>query len=261
MIAEREIHEESDPCASSYWREGASYGDPSGPQSLLQRLIHWMLQTPYRRMGRAFPSFRSDLTLGYALVRRQNRQFTLDILRHVLTLSFLKSRGALPSKDRVLVIGDGFGTMASLVLMDDPRARVMSVNLDEGLELDREYIARAGEFYPRWLGIRARHAEFILQHSSFGLAINIASMQEMDTPEIAKYFRLIRRHKAILYCANRLSKKLPDGTITRFKEYPWGAHALNVDESCPWHQSYYANRFPFYFRYEGTHWHRLARLV
>ena len=57
-----------------------------------------------------------------------------------------------------------------------------------------------------------------------GLAINIVSMQEMDPPVIAEYFRILRGNRAprtAFYCCNKLWKRLADGSEVRFQAYPW----------------------------------------
>src|SRR5205823_5026710 len=65
----------------------------------------------------------------------------------------------------------------------------------------------------------------LLRQAPLDLVINIASMQEMDAPVIAAYFEDLRSRQdgraLYFYCCNREEKRLPDGTITRFAEYPW----------------------------------------
>ena len=64
------------------------------------------------------------------------------------------------------------------------------------------------------------------------------------------------------YCCNREEKRLPDGTITRFADYPWrGSDRVLVDERCPWHQRHYRFRPPFYRPFDGPTRHRLALLA
>ena len=88
-------------------------------------------------------------------------------------------------------------------------------------------------------------------------------MQEMDPPVTARYFELLRRAKtALFYCCNREEKVLPDGTVTRFAEFPWKPEdKVLFDELCPWHNSYYALLPPFYRPYDGPIRHRLVRLA
>ena len=91
-------------------------------------------------------------------------------------------------------------------------------------------------------------------------------MQEMDPPVIEKYFNNLRSaavNKEIhFYCANREEKILPDGTLTRFSKYPWSSKdKVKVDELCPWHQSTYSYKPPFYRPLDGPIRHRLVKLA
>lgn len=72
------------------------------------------------------------------------------------------------------------------------------------------------------------------------LALNVASFQEMNPPVIGEYFDDLRAAAAgrglVFYCCNREEKRLPDGTVSRFAEYPWsGSDKILLDELCPWH--------------------------
>ncbi len=254
---------------SSYWQPIIASGDyvagglgnSRPPGNWLKRFAHWQLQAPFRWMGRRFPTFGEDLRTGYRIARLQNRQFDLDMMRHVLTLSLLR-RYLEPSTFRqVVIIGDGYGTMASLILAAFPESWVYAVNLEPVLALDKEYIARTGQLH-RTTRIRAEDKEW-LRTVHWRLAINIASMQEMNPIVAQAYVQIIRAQRAWFYCANRLLKQLPDGTVTQFAEYGWTVEDLTETKMagfCPWHQYYYSPRFPFYHLYDGRIWHRLVRL-
>jgi hypothetical protein len=87
----------------------------------------------------------------------------------------------------------------------------------------------------------------------------------MDPPIIEAYFRDLRaiskRRELFFYSCNREEKILPDGTVTRFSEYPWHAKdQIIVDALCPWHQETYSYKPPFYWPYDGPIKHRLAIL-
>jgi hypothetical protein len=72
----------------------------------------------------------------------------------------------------------------------------------------------------------------------FDIAINVASMQEMNVSTITAYFSFLRSHlqKAnLFYCCNREFKKMPGGEITEFDKYPWKREDRHlVDGYCPW---------------------------
>ncbi|NQU59160.1 MAG: hypothetical protein HQ513_18160 [Rhodospirillales bacterium] len=57
-----------------------------------------------------------------------------------------------------------------------------------------------------------------------------------------------------------MEKQLPDGTVTRFFEYPWDAKdKIIVDEPSPWDKYSYRKSPPFYYRNNPVH-HRLVSL-
>jgi len=69
------------------------------------------------------------------------------------------------------------------------------------------------------------------------------------------------KRRLYFYCCNREEKTLPDGTVARFKDYPWeDTDKFIVDELCPWHQEYYNRSLPIYRFYDGLHLHRLTRV-
>lgn len=111
--------------------------------------------------------------------------------------------------------------------------------------------------------LQADYADFI-GTAPVGLAVNIASMQEMDLTVIQRYFSALRRapnDDTYFYCCNRVEKTLFDSSVIRFADYPWSEadHAL-VNELCPWLQYYYDKRFPFYHKNDGPVWHRLVHV-
>ena len=117
----------------------------------------------------------------------------------------------------------------------------------------------------RVIAIQASNHE-ILKDCPIGLAINIASMQEMDPKYIRNYFddlyAIAAKRDLDFYCCNREEKTLPDGTVIRFKDYPWNSlDNIQIDELCPWHQEYYYYIPPFYRHYDGPHRHQLRKLT
>jgi hypothetical protein len=73
------------------------------------------------------------------------------------------------------------------------------------------------------IAVRAQDHGLIRQ-CPLDLAMNIASFQEIDPPLVREYFDDLRdvagRRRLALYCCNREEKRLPDGTIIRFDDYP-----------------------------------------
>ena len=115
------------------------------------------------------------------------------------------------------------------------------------------------------IAIQASNHE-LLKNFPIDLAINIASMQEMEPQYIRNYFdglyTISSSRDLDFYCCNREEKTLPDGTITRFKDYPWSnLDNVKIDELCPWHQQFYIPYPPFYKPYDGPHRHQLRTLT
>ena len=114
----------------------------------------------------------------------------------------------------------------------------------------------------RVIAVRAQDHR-LLRAAPLDAALNMVSFQEMDPPRIGEYFDDLRavadQRSLILYCCNREEKQLPDGTVTRFSEYPWSlSDEVIMDELCPWHQEYYSVRPPFYRTYDGPIRHRMV---
>ena len=119
-------------------------------------------------------------------------------------------------------------------------------------------------------------AEFLeeLDKYSFDVAINIASMQEMNQSSINTYFDFLRRHmppENLFYCCNRKEKDMSGGEVSKFFEYPWRSKDIHlIDEFCPWHNYFFSlgktknglrflgMRIPFVNYFDGPHIHRLT---
>ncbi len=287
---------------SAYWEEGIKtfavtddgqvtgttvLGIVADRRSSLRRAYHWMMQSPFRALGRRYRAFTETLAHGRTVARAQERLFTMDILRQVLSLSLI--RKYVDIKDTgtcTVVIGDGFGAMTALLLLAAPHRQIIVVNLVKSLLLDLVSIRKIlpgieptlvstteemrrvlGDPDVRLIAVKADDAQ-LLALAPIGLAINVVSMQEMDPPVIAQYFDALRRcpeASTHFYCCNRLYKRLRDGTEVRFKDYPWSADdGVLYDGVCPWNQWYYSRRPPFWhYRYGQKRivWHRLARLA
>ena len=178
-----------------------------------------------------------------------------------------------------LVIGDGYGTVATLLMAAAPDQRIFLVNLTKALFLDLLHMERA---FPektfalvsdademtraleddsiRIVAVRADDAE-LLREAPIGLAVNIVSMQEMEPDIVHRYFEILRRNPAprtAFYCCNRRAK------VSNFYDYPWEpADTVLADGVCEWAQWYYTPKPPFWYRRaEGPKeiLHRLAWL-
>jgi hypothetical protein len=207
-------------------------------------------------------------TLIYCLKSRQI--FGYDVTRMALTLEFLERNiGNLDSKSFCL-IGDGYGRFGSILKSIFPKCKVIYINLGRTLLFDYYYTSKVfpksdhlvirtqSELSDDFSYIEAEsYREIKIEAEIF---INIASMQEMNMKTINDYFSLIKSqpHPGYFYCANRISKKLPDGSVINFNEYPWSSMKVLVDELCPWHQKFPSIKPPFVRKFDGPVQHRLV---
>jgi len=268
------------------------FGGNGVPYSGLRKIAHQFLQKPYRNMASDFSSFNQIDKCANIITSKQNRAYDLDVLRQTISLAFLKNHcpNQLNGKKTVWVIGDGFASMTSLLLANKFTKKVVLVNLTKTLLVDLYYLRlwlgekkfdKVVSLYSSEIGgedipneandedfevIAIQASDYkLLEYLNADLVINIASMQEMNPEYTANYFTEIRNasktNEVIFYCCNRVEKILPDGTISRFLDYPWKPNdQLVVDELCPWHQKYYKLSIPFYKNYDGPIQHRLTKM-
>ena len=89
----------------------------------------------------ASPIFSKKIDQSALLISKfQKRAYNLDIYRQILTLDFLNQRINLREIERTIVIGDGFGTMATLLLENNLSKQIFLVNLRKTLLVDLFYI-------------------------------------------------------------------------------------------------------------------------
>jgi len=157
--------------------------------------------------------------------------------------------------------------------------KVISVNLVEVLLNDLFLLEKEGSLKEHEVGIAITNEELLrlladseihlilvpafkapmLSNQGIELFVNIASFQEMTNENIANYFQIIKSNNSYFYCCNRKYKKLYGGEVLEFMQYPWGNPRMIIDERCPWHQTYYDKKFPFFFQYDGAIMHRLVK--
>lgn len=290
-----------DLSASSHWKEMHAtfkiqngmklsgmrgFGGFPNRNNVLKRAGHFMLSRKLIRHGKIFNFFLQIFTLAKVICKRQGRVVDQDMLRQIITLAFisekLKTSCFNSNRSNILVIGDGWGSLASL-LLGFTSSRVILINLNKTLLMDLLQIQRAfselnycyvDDSEGLEIAMRDKSIRLItltadnyqlLANIPINLAINIASMQEMNYQSIHGYFDVLRRcpsESTYLYSCNRQIKKLPDGSLIDFDNYGW----LDLDEDlvfseCPWHQDYYAFMPPFYRKFDGIHVHKLTNLA
>ena len=237
----------------------------------------------------SYPGLSEEKQEAKKLVAEMSLSFSRDAFRQVCTGYFLKkeiTKAAVEIKN-ILVIGDGHGILSALLSEHYPNAKIFLIDLGATLFFQAYYLGKKFKNKPHVLfGNEAGHnpgigfyycpAERLQDFPlvEIDLAINIASMQEMNIEVVNNYFSILRERKTkLFYCCNRLEKMLPDGRVTRFYEYAWKKDDKKlVDEKCPWHQFFFARStnpnlklfnlipIPLLHRYDGVHWHRLSLL-
>ena len=288
--------------ASSHWRDfsknfiahssgenleldGYGFGE-SGRHNLQAKLISWCSIFLHLRNLSDY-KLSKRIQGAKLVVKKMGLNFSLDAFRQVATLNLLSKY--IESKNeprRILIIGDGHGILSALIHADYPKAQIILVDLGAVLLFQSHYLHKV---FPEASQVLVdtgqneyRNANFVfcpagdLEQLSLeiDLAINIASMQEMNPLVIARYFDFLRKSKTqLFYCCNRLEKFLVGGEVIRFMDYPWkpsDAHLVN--ELAPWHQWFFGiggssqnikwmgMPIPFVHEYDGPHWHRLTQM-
>lgn len=153
----------------------------------------------------------------------------------------------------ICVIGDGASNFVSMCLEESTKfAKIVSINLAEIHMVETEMLLRAGISESQMILVDSEQsARGFLQASAkiaivsaddvqslanlkIDIFVNMSSMQEMTAKAISEYFELIKKSSSYFYCCNREEKKLPDGSIVKFFEYPWTDARFLLNEICPW---------------------------
>jgi hypothetical protein len=287
-----------DQGASSHWLDRLSdyhvedgkpvgyrgFGDQIQELKLHRKIGHYIMQWPYRRMAKDLKDFPYFLELGKKVAKGQHRIFDYDMLRQVLTISCNSEYFKLAADDSYFcVIGDGFGSLSSLLLKGVPNSKIILVNLTPVLAVDfvniqnvlpdvkiavaeneEELEEAIAEPSIRLIGITADNAQ-LMKKAKLGFVFNTVSMGEMNPEIVAEYFEILRSNAAeetYFYCSNRIEKELPDGTVTRFDSYPWEQEdEILFSGLTPWHQKYYTYFPPQYLPMDGPIKHCLAKMA
>ena len=246
----------------------------------LKKIIYDLLLLRYQNNIINKSLFQEIKKNAIEIARKQTRLFDLDILRQCLTIDFLSSHKLLEKKKTVVVIGDGWGIMTNLLLKLKIVERVILVNLNKTLLVDLIYISK---ILPgvvdscilledesdinrikkqKLVAIRADNYE-LLRYIQKDLVINIASFQEMNIDVINNYIEYLENgdKSFFLYHCNREEKVLPDGSITRIKDFKFKKpKKVIVDDICPWHKDFITKSPPFIVPFDGITRHQLYKL-
>ncbi len=295
-----------DPLTSSHWRQyhqeanirfegqslvflsGVGFGDLQN-HSFVYRLFSWITVVCYLIVLKNRFKILSILPTAISLAKKMGLFFTYDAFRQVCLLAALQP--CLSKKDlRVVNIGDGYGYFSALLKTYYPNSKIVLIDLGKTLLFQANYCQRVfpdeshllisdrvvPDGHENFVYCPAEHLEILLG-MEFDLAVNVASMQEMNAKTVDRYFTFLRkvlRSDGLFYCCNREEKIMPGGEVSRISEYPWHQDDQHLwNEVCPWYRFFLTwhqalrgprlgkFRIPFFNYFDGTLRHRLSRLV
>ncbi|MBI3011140.1 MAG: putative sugar O-methyltransferase [Candidatus Omnitrophica bacterium] len=222
---------------------------------------------------------------------------SFDAFRQLCALALIRgwmSPAVRAKRLTVLMIGDGYGFLSSMVKTLYPRATLVLVDIGRTLLFQSIYCQRAHPTARHYgmTGDRLNEAATLADHDfiycpteyldavrplRYDLAVAIASLQEMNAATVERYFRFLRdrlHEDHLFYCCNRESKVLRGGEVSTFAGYPWDPRDRHlVDERCPWYQyacswrtcgpgpRLFGLRVPFINAFDGPFRHRLSILA
>lgn len=256
------------------------FGTNNKPLRGFNKIIYEILLKRYTKFRVDINSFKEIKKAALEITVKQNRALDLDVIRHCLTIDFLKSKINLNNKKNIVIIGDGWGILTSLLLKLDIVKRVILINLNRTLLVDLIYtklvlpqivnnsilventneISKIGK--EKLVVLRADNYE-LLSFFDKDLVINITSFQEMNIDVVNNYIKFLEANKRqfYLYHCNRKEKILPDGSATKISDFKFGSNREEiVNEICPWHKDFITKKPPFIKKFDGEIIHQLISL-
>jgi hypothetical protein len=256
-----------DRLISSHWREMLKDFDGT-PETLRgagetsprsRNLLHRLFQKRWLELGTKYEHFPMFLEAGRHVARIQGRAFDLNMLRQAITLAYCMDRGMIHPRGRppLIVIGDGYAALGT-IYSAATGGHVTFMNIAPVLRIDEIYFRRV---YPFRREVQFLDAERVNEMPEAGISIDVHCLQEVNPDVRDRYLELLsKRVRYYSYSANRESKTLPDGTVTKFSAYGWPPNGnIMVDEPCPWGQDFYNFRPPFFRKFDGPVRHRIVR--
>jgi hypothetical protein len=151
------------------------------------------------------------------ILTRTNRLLVFDSVKHAILISKVEKILRLSDYNRVVIIGDGFGFLGTLLKSLYPNLKVTFVNLSKNLFLD--YCFYTSYFRKIDEDLRLIEASsFTNFHEEEILFFNVASLAEMTHTQVSLYFDAIDKNSGILVSLNRNEKNHPDGTVLALSE-------------------------------------------
>ncbi len=264
--------------------------EPIVRRGVAGRVVNLLERLSYRRVTSSLHSYPSVWKTATHLARDLSGSPTFNVFKSAVAFALLVdhwTRYRLSPKT-FAVIGDGYGFLGALIRRCLPDTRVYCVDLPKPLvfqarthrsadpEVRMSVVLTTGPY-------DSADVMFVMPQAierisdTLDCAINIASMQEMNTFSIRAYFKFLRERSAPqsrFYCVNRRHKVLPGGEVAAFADYPWqGDDEIFADGPCPYYTHFFGwptlpdgprlwgRRVPLVNHFEGVHMHRLVRLT
>jgi hypothetical protein len=208
------------------------------------------------------------------LAVKSKRLLNPDFLRLAFLSQNISKHIKKNAISKVMIIGDGFGTLGSILSKIHPELTIVQVNLGRTLIFD---LAFSSISIPHKSHILVRDLSYVIDHAinylpaedlhdidqGIELFIAVESFQEMDIQTVQNYFKLMRLQtgSVFVYLVSRLRKILPDGTEVKLEEYGWNQSDEILFNTLPWYVNWGVRRRPpFIFRMDGKTVERLVSI-
>jgi len=254
--------------------KGLGFGDYENRYNLT--LFNYLINIPMSfAVGIAVFGLDKDLRFIIKnLAVKSKRLLNPDFLRLAFVSQNLSKHIQKNRIKKVMIIGDGFGTLGSILNDVHPDLTIIQVNLGRTLIFDLAFSAITAPNKPHLLVHKLSEAKdgainFLpaedLSNSDEDIELFIAveSFQEMDIQIVQNYFKLMRLQTGFIsaYLVSRLSKTLPDGIEVRLEQYGWDAKDEILFKRLSWYVNWGVRRRPpFIFRMDGKTEERLVML-
>jgi hypothetical protein len=152
-----------------------------------------------------------------AISIRTGRLLCFDMVKHAILINKVKSIVDFQKSKKIVIIGDGFGFLGSLLKFLYPKVRITFVNLQKNLFLDYCFFVKSFQNLDDVPTLIEAHQLTNFQKDEL-LFFNVASLGEMTPNQVKMYLHTISEVGGTLVSLNRNLKKHPDGTIVNLSE-------------------------------------------
>lgn len=254
--------------------KGLGFGDYENRNNLT--LLNYLINTPMTISSKiALFGVKKDLRILIKnLAVDSKRLLNPDFTRLGYVSQRLSKHIKKNTIKKAMIIGDGFGTLGSILSKVHPDLTVIQVNLGRTLIFDLAFSSITSPNKPHLLVHKLSEAKdgainFLpaenLSNSDehIELFIAVESFQEMDIQIVQNYFKLMRLQTGVIsaYLVSRLAKTLPDGIEVRLEQYGWDVEDEVLFKRLSWYVNWGVRRRPpFIFRMDGKIEERLVML-